>query len=214
MSRTLIFSLMIAMCSSCLWAQESDSRNKRDNGKRPTKQNAKKNRSGRDGAALFQRMDRNGDGVLTRDEVPERLQQRMTGLDRDRNGSISADEFGTAMQRRLGGQNGRGGKQSNMRNGGKDSGMRQRMTEQMQDPEMWLKRLDRNGDQVISKDEIPARLEKRFAKIDKNGNDQLDKNEIVAIVEVMKAEGGMKKSRYRTDSSKTKPQMPKRPPRN
>ena len=214
MSRTLIISLVITMFGSCLWAQDSESKSRRKNSDRPQKQNNMRNRSGIDATAFFKRMDRNGDGVLSTDEVPERMQQRMTALDKDRNGSISSDEFAAAMNRRRGGRMGRGNRQQNMKDGNKKSGMKQRLTEQMRDPEMWMKRLDKNGDQIVSKDEIPAKMEKRFAKIDKNGNDQLDKNEIVAIIEVMKAEGGMKSGRYRTDPSKTKPQMPKRPPRN
>ena len=76
-----------------------------------------------------------------------------------------------------------------------------------------LKRMDKDGNGEITADEVPERMKNNFGKLDKNGNDVLDKNEIVAMIEVKKAEGGKKNNRYDTNRETTKGQMPKRPPR-
>ena len=213
MYKILIVSFIIGFTSFTLNAQEegSKSRNKNsklERGKDSNIQNVE---------AFFNRMDRNGDGVLSNDELPKRMKSRLKNVDTDKNGQISKKEFATAAANRRKAGRGAGKK------GGRKSGsamrigsqqLQKKMKEQMQDPDAWLKRFDKNGDQVISKDELPAKLGQKFAKMDKNGNDQLEKNEIVAIIEIRKAEGGMKSKRYDTDSSKTKPQLPKRPPRN
>ena len=50
-------------------------------------------RGGGDPAAFFARLDQNGDGSLTRDELPEQMQSRFSDLDSDGNGSISREEL-------------------------------------------------------------------------------------------------------------------------
>lgn len=42
--------------------------------------------------ALFKRMDRNGDGKLTSDEIPEAQRPLLMRLDTNKDGSISLDE--------------------------------------------------------------------------------------------------------------------------
>jgi hypothetical protein len=63
---------------------------------------------GRGQGPSIDRMDRNGDGKLSKDEVPERMAQRFDRIDTNGDGFIDAEEFGTLMERRQG-QGGRGG---------------------------------------------------------------------------------------------------------
>lgn len=41
----------------------------------------------------MQALDRNGDGVLSKNEVPERMRQRFDDIDKDGDGTISEEEF-------------------------------------------------------------------------------------------------------------------------
>lgn len=47
----------------------------------------------RDPAAFFARMDKDGDGQLSKDEVPERMKENFAQIDKDGNGKISREEF-------------------------------------------------------------------------------------------------------------------------
>lgn len=61
--------------------------------------------------AMLQRMDADGDGKITKDEVPERMQGMFERLDADRDGAISQEEMRQAGERARseGGAPGRGG---------------------------------------------------------------------------------------------------------
>ncbi|HUG19027.1 MAG TPA: HlyD family efflux transporter periplasmic adaptor subunit [Planctomycetaceae bacterium] len=50
-------------------------------------------RGGNDPTAFFKRMDKNGDGKLSDDELPEQMKARFAGADTDKDGSISLTEF-------------------------------------------------------------------------------------------------------------------------
>ena len=165
--------------------------------------------------SFFKRMDQNQDGVLSPDEVPERMQQRLKRIDLDQSGTVTLKELSAAFQSRSQGQNGmargmRGRGFGDMKNSGKKGSNDLTPEETVQ---FMLKRMDKDGNGEITADEVPERMKNNFGKLDKNGNDVLDKNEIVAMIEVKKAEGGKKNNRYDTNRETTKGQMPKRPPR-
>ena len=84
---------------------------------------------------------------------------------------------------------------------------------QVASPEDMMARLDRNFDQVLSEDEVPERMRKKFSEMDKDGDNQLDEKELVSVVERLKAAQESKGGRYDTDPEKAKGTMPKRPPR-
>jgi Ca2+-binding EF-hand superfamily protein len=63
---------------------------------------------------MFDARDKDGDGKLTGDEIPERMQDRLDKIDGDQDGSVSRQEMESAMSK----MRGRGGKQG----GGKDAG--------------------------------------------------------------------------------------------
>jgi len=53
-------------------------------------------------ARLFERADKNGDGELSKDEVPGWIAERMDALDTDGNGSLSKQEMAKGMANRRG----------------------------------------------------------------------------------------------------------------
>lgn len=104
------------------------------------------------GTEFFQRLDRNQDGRLTADEVPERLQERFqtltTRLGRE---YITAEEFGEIFGPRAGQRPGIPGGTVE-----------------------FLRRFDIDGDGKLSRDEIPPRLQERLGGL----FDQLETDEI------------------------------------
>lgn len=70
------------------------------------------------------------------------------------------------------------------------------------------RRLDKNDDQVISKDEAPERMQKNWDRIDQNGNDQLDEDELKQLAAMMQRRGGKgkaKRNRKGRDEAGKKP---------
>lgn len=53
-----------------------------------------------------------------------------------------------------------------------------------------LKRLDKNKDGYLTKDELPPRLAERFAELDRNGDGKLDKKEVEAMFQVLRKMAG------------------------
>ncbi|HJN08086.1 MAG TPA: hypothetical protein QF564_05295, partial [Pirellulaceae bacterium] len=50
-------------------------------------------RGGFDPLAMFARRDADGDGELTGEEIPERMQERLDSIDTDGNGAVSRKEL-------------------------------------------------------------------------------------------------------------------------
>ncbi len=65
--------------------------------------------SGFDPSAIFNRMDANSDGKVTKDELPPERQGFFSNMDSDGNGEVTLDEFKQAMQKMGGGGGGRPG---------------------------------------------------------------------------------------------------------
>ena len=105
--------------------------------------------------------DKNGDGQLTRDELPERMQGLFDRADGDKNGVLTADEIRKSAQATAapGGRGGRG-----------EGGDFMRM-----DP--ILAALDADSDGEISAGEIAAAAT-TLKKLDKNGDGQLTEDEV------------------------------------
>ena len=81
---------------------------------------------GGDPAAFFKRMDKDGDGKLSGDEMPAQMKERMTGADADKDGSITLKEFQAAAKNFGGGPGGgRPGGGPNGGGGGRPGGGRQ-----------------------------------------------------------------------------------------
>ncbi len=165
--------------------------------------------------ALIKCMDKNGDGVISKDEAPERMKDRFDRLDANGDGNIDKSELENAAQKLMGRRppNGAPGE----RRPGQPGNAKQRGDGPQREgnPQQLFKRLDKNGDGKLSKDEVPERLAERFEQIDLNGDGELDDAEL----------GEMRKQveRYRPEMNptgeekpddKNAPVEPKRPGRN
>lgn len=153
-------------------------------------------RPGPGGPALFRKLDTNGDGKLSKEEL-KKAADLFDELDTDKDGAIDPRELlGPPPSRPDGDRSERrpedkkaevappevkpseltaakaAGKTpiaNALRNGKRPDGTKR--------PEA-LKRIDANGDGQISKDEAPPRLKENFSKLDTNGDGFLDPQEL------------------------------------
>ena len=128
--------------------------------------------------------DLNGDGLLTENEVPEQLARMLTGADLNADGAIDRAELEQAMQmmRDQGGPGGPGGGFG--RRGG--SGDPDEMTKQ-------LMAGDRNGDGMLSRDEVSPQALGMLRDADTNGDGHLNAKEVRQAMET--ARGRMQRFR-------------------
>jgi hypothetical protein len=140
-----------------------------------------------DPAAFVERMltenDKNGDGKLTVDEVPERMQRMLQDADTNADNAIDREELTAAMENmrnRFRGGPGRGGPSrggpQSFNGGDRDS-----------DPMARIMQYDQDGN-GLSSDEIPPRMQAMFRPaddLDKNG--VLDAAELKAVIARMGA---------------------------
>jgi len=109
---------------------------------------------------LFERLDQNGDGLLTSEEVPEErrrfFNRMMERADQNQDGKLTREEFTTSLNTGGGGGRMRGGRF---------------------DAERMFERFDSNGDGEITQDEIPQRAQ-RLMQLDRNGDGVLTREEL------------------------------------
>jgi len=102
-------------------------------------------------AVMFQNLDKNGDGKISKDEAPERLALNFDKFDANHDGFITLEEFKAAIPPGAGSPGGSGGSGGDVRR-----------------PAVMFQNLDKNGDGKISRDEAPERLALNFDKFDAN----------------------------------------------
>lgn len=121
--------------------------------------------------AFFTRLDKNGDGKLTKDEIPEEFKERMSqAFERIGKEEITRDEF-AEMGRRMMAQ--AGGQPPARPNGGP---MLPGLPGQFRPA--FFRRLDADGDGRISKDEL-AKAASVMAEMDADGDGYLDPRELM-----------------------------------
>ncbi len=140
---------------------------------------------GFDAKQIFDRMDRNSDGKVTRDELPEFARERFGRLfDELKKDSMTYEDF-QKMRERLGPPPGAGGAPGQPGQGGPGRGFG--------DPEENFKRLDTNGDGKFTRGEIPEQG-RRFLEpmFDRLGKDEITKADFVRLAEQFRGqrEGG------------------------
>ena len=106
--------------------------------------------------------DTNADGIITRDEAPDRMRDRFDRMDANGDGMLETDELENLSPP----GRGRGGP------GG--------------DPVARLLQFDNDGDGRLTRDELPARMERLLDRLDTNGDDVLDASELEAMTDRMR----------------------------
>jgi len=131
--------------------------------------------------------DKNNDGQLTADEVPDNLKPMLADADLNNDQIVTRDELAAVaqnMQNRFPGGPGAGPWiQPGGRPGQPDFRNRDAEATQLTGR---LMRSDRNGDGMLSADELPANMRGMFQKGDDlNGDGALDARELQAVVQRM-----------------------------
>jgi len=125
-----------------------------------------------DTVKTYMAFDANGDGKLSKSELPERFQGIFDRADENKDGFITPDEIRKAVAAQFASQDSarRGGPQG----GGRGEGPRREMNFVRMDPV--LAAVDTNGDGVISADEIRASAN-AIRKLDKDGDGKVTREE-------------------------------------
>ena len=117
-------------------------------------------------------MDKDKDGKLSKEELPERLQSMMARGDKNEDGFLDKAEIMASARERSGGQGGEGaGGQGAGRFGGGGG------------PEMLaqiMQRVDANKDGKLSEDELPPFMRDRLEQLDTDKDGSVDKAELEA----------------------------------
>ena len=107
--------------------------------------------------------DANEDGIITRDEAPERMRDRFDSIDANGDGMLETEEL------------------ENMPPPGRGAPGGGRL-----DPAERLRQFDADGDGRITRDELPDRMERMVDRFDTNGDDVIDAVELEAMTERMR----------------------------
>ena len=120
--------------------------------------------------------DANGDGKVTKDELPEPMQRVIERGDANGDGAIDKEEA-----EKLAAQLGRGGAGPGGP-GGADFVER-------------FMRQDANGDGKVTKDELPEQMQRILERADANGDGAIDKEEAEKMAEQFQRRGGERRER-------------------
>ncbi len=149
-------------------------------GKKKGQRRAGQERSGRrrqrgNFAQMLRRMDRNQDQMISKDEAPERMLGRWDQMDTNGDEVLDQQEIRALIQRiNEMAREGRGMGKGKGEGKGKGRGGN------------LMQMFDKNGDQQISKDEVPERMQNNWDRMDQNGDGVLDQQEVTAIQQRMR----------------------------
>lgn len=121
------------------------------------------------------RLDKNGDGKISKDEAPDRMKENFDRLDANKDGFIGLDEFGR-------GAPGLGGRPAAAPLGNPGPGGEGRFAEEI------FTKHDANSDGKLTKDEIPEGQKETFQKMaERLGVDSLTKEQFVRAMTAQRA---------------------------
>lgn len=112
---------------------------------------------------MLMSMDRNRDGMISANEVPAPLQSRLNGADANGDGVLNRQEQLAVIDR---------AKILSGRPNATGLGLNETI----------FRQLDRNRDQIISRNEVPPSLQRMFRALDSNQDGALDSEEQTAIL--------------------------------
>ena len=156
----------------------------REGGMRPGGPGGPEGAGGGGGGRLFEMSDKNKDGKLTAEELGERWEQ-MSRMDKNNDGAITKDEIPQMGQGR-GPGGGRPGAAGGGGAGGGGAG-----------GGAIFGQYDKDGDEKLSKAEVPEELWARITKADKNADGLVSKEELSAIYSGGPGNGGTAPGRER-----------------
>ncbi|MEX2578140.1 MAG: hypothetical protein WD342_03705 [Verrucomicrobiales bacterium] len=129
----------------------------------------------------FQRADANGDGKVSKDEVPEEVWTRMGRLDTDDDGAVTPEEFAAA---------GRMGRRGGPGAGGPAG------------PEAIFSRFDENEDGKLAGSEVPGEMWSRLSKADADADGLVSKDELREVYRRSSGSDGNRKKEARKPEGK------------
>jgi hypothetical protein len=159
-------------------------------------------------AQMLKRMDRNGDDVISKDELPKRMQSRFETLDQNGDGALDKSEQAAMLERinEL-----RGGQKKEPGPNGQPGAGPETQRRGINLPQL-LEKMDKNADGQLTQDELPARMQERFQSMDSDGDGVIGKDEQLAMIERMQMrrdKGGKRKDA--ADAKGKQGVKPKRP---
>ncbi len=114
---------------------------------------------------MFKRADKNEDGKITKDEVPDETWERLGKLDKNQDGAVTKEEVSAGMMNRPG-QDGKGGK-GRPGVGSGPSG-----------PGAVFERFDEDDNGKLSESEVPAEMWSKVRKADTDADGLVSKEEL------------------------------------
>jgi Ca2+-binding EF-hand superfamily protein len=136
---------------------------------------------GGDSGQMLKRLDKDGDGTLSKEEIeaaPERAQQFLKRMDSNGDGSVDKSEIGTALKRFGSKKKGEGDPPAKEKAAKKEAGKSPEGTpDRAKMIAERVKQLDKDGDGALSKSEAEGPLADNFDRLDRNGDGKLTKDE-------------------------------------
>ncbi|MFM2094130.1 MAG: hypothetical protein RIS70_1254 [Planctomycetota bacterium] len=147
---------------------------------------------------LFTKLDRDGDGVLTREEVGDenaRMLQRLVRRgDKNQDGKLGRDEFLAAVKETA--------EQNDPNNPPRPDARPDQNPDRRPPPQQIIRQFDKDGDGKLSKDEVPERMRENMERID------TDRDGFVTVEELQSAFRAMARSRNEAGTPTERPGTP------